>query len=126
MGHTAFRSTRLLERNQTDFVAINLRCDWSRGKSLFVRAGIGSDFSRRAVLRVPRLFNLKTDPYERAMMTSNTYWDWLLDHIWLFIPAQVFVGQMMQSLIEFPATQKPPSFSIDQMMEKLQAGATSA
>jgi arylsulfatase A-like enzyme len=78
------------------------------------------------VLRVPRLFNLKTDPYERAMMTSNTYWDWLLDHIWLFIPAQVFVGQMMQSLIEFPPTQTPPSFSIDQMMEKLKAGATSA
>ncbi len=76
-------------------------------------------------LRVPRLFNLKTDPYERAMMTSNTYWDWMLDHIWLFIPAQAFVGQMMQTLVEFPATQTPPSFSIDQMMEKLKAGASS-
>ena len=77
-------------------------------------------------LRVPRLFNLKTDPYERAMMTSNTYWDWMLDHIWLFIPAQAFVGQMMQTLVEFPPTQTPASFSIDQMMEKLKAGAGSA
>ena len=50
----------------------------------------------------------------------------MLDHIWLFIPAQVFVGQMMQTLIEFPPTQTPPSFSIDQMMDKLKAGATSA
>jgi arylsulfatase len=78
------------------------------------------------VLRVPRLFNLKTDPYEKAMLTSNTYWDWLIDHVFLFVPAQVFVGQMLQTLIEFPPTQTPASFSMDQVMEKLKAGAASA
>jgi hypothetical protein len=54
MGHTAFRSTRLLERNQTDFVAINLRCGRSGGKSLFAPAAFGADFSIRVVLRLPR------------------------------------------------------------------------
>ncbi len=77
-------------------------------------------------LRVPKVFNLRTDPYERADITSNTYFDWLLDHAWTLIPAQAFVGQMVQSLIEFPPSQTPSSFTIGKMMEKLQAGMTSA
>ena len=77
-------------------------------------------------LRVPRIFNLRTDPYERAMMTSNTYFDWLLDHAWVLVPAQVYVGRMLETLKEFPPSQAPASFSIDQVMEKLQDGATSA
>ncbi len=64
-------------------------------------------------LRVPKLFNLRTDPYERAVITSNTYYDWILDHVWLFIPAQAFVAQMLQTLVEFPATpgRRPASAS---------------
>ncbi|QBE49695.1 arylsulfatase [Leucobacter triazinivorans] len=77
-------------------------------------------------LRFPKLFNLRTDPYERADITSNTYWDWVLDHVFLFVPAQSYVASMLASLAEFPARQKPASFSIDQVMAKLQAGATSA
>jgi arylsulfatase len=38
-------------------------------------------------LRVPKIFNLRTDPYERADITSNTYYDWLLDHAFLLVPA---------------------------------------
>ena len=77
-------------------------------------------------LRVPRLFNLRTDPYERAMTTSNTYFDWLLEHVWVFVPAQAYVARMLDTLKEFPPSQAPASFSIDQVMEKLQAGAPSA
>jgi hypothetical protein len=77
-------------------------------------------------LRFPKLFNLRTDPYERADVTSNTYWDWVLDHIFLFVPAQAYVAEMLQTLAEFPPRQKPASFSIDQVMEKLSAGLTSA
>ncbi|MBN9139034.1 MAG: sulfatase-like hydrolase/transferase, partial [Phyllobacterium sp.] len=51
-------------------------------------------------LRFPKLFNLRTDPYERADITSNTYWDWVLDHIFLFVPAQAFVAEMLQTLVE--------------------------
>ena len=77
-------------------------------------------------LRVPKLFNLRTDPYERADITSNTYYDWLLEHAWIFIPAQAFVAQMLQSLVEFPPSQRPASFTITQLMEKLRSGIPSA
>ena len=46
-------------------------------------------------LRFPKLFNLRTDPYERADITSNTYWDWVLDHIFLFIPVQGIVADFL-------------------------------
>ncbi len=76
-------------------------------------------------LRFPKLFNLRTDPYERADITSNTYWDWVLDHIYLFFPAQKVVGDFLQTFVEFPPRQKAASFTIDQVLEKLQAGAGS-
>ena len=50
----------------------------------------------------------------------------MLDHIWLFIPAQTYVAQMLQTLAEFPARQEPASFSVDQVMEKLKAGIASS
>jgi len=77
-------------------------------------------------LRVPKIFNLRTDPYERADITSNTYYDWILDHAWVCVPMQAFVLQMIESLGEFPPRQKPASFSLDQVMEKLQTGLPSA
>jgi arylsulfatase len=76
-------------------------------------------------LRVPKIFNLRTDPYERADQTSNTYFDWMIDRAWLVIPAQALVAQMMQSLVEFPPSQKSASFTIGQLMKKLEAGLPS-
>jgi arylsulfatase len=77
-------------------------------------------------LRVPLIFNLRTDPFEQAPITSNTYYDWLLDHAWLAIPCQAFVFQMIQTLAEFPPRQKPASFSLDQVLAKLETGMPSA
>ena len=77
-------------------------------------------------LRVPKIFNLRTDPYERADITSNTYYDWLLDHAYLLVPAQALVGQFLATFKEFPPRQKASSFSIDQVMAKLEAGLHSA
>jgi len=77
-------------------------------------------------LRVPKIFNLKTDPFERADITSNTYYDWLLDHAWILVPSQMYVGEMLQTLAEFPPRQEPASFNIDRVLEKLQAGIGSA
>ena len=77
-------------------------------------------------LRVPKIFNLRTDPYERADITSNTYYDWMLDHAWLLVPVQAYVAQMLPTFAEFPPRQEPASFSIDQVLDKLQAGMTSA
>jgi arylsulfatase A-like enzyme len=77
-------------------------------------------------LRVPKIFNLRTDPYERADVTSNTYYDWLLDHAWIVVPLQAFVFNMIQSLAQFPPRQKPASFNLAQVLEKLQTGIPSA
>jgi arylsulfatase len=71
-------------------------------------------------LRVPLIFNLRRDPFERAIETSNTYYDWMIDRVFLLVPAQAYVGKFLETFREFPPRQKPASFSIDQVMEKLQ------
>jgi arylsulfatase A-like enzyme len=76
-------------------------------------------------LRAPLVFNLRIDPFERANLTSNTYYDWVLDHAWVFVPAQAFVLQMIQSLAEFPPRQKSASFGLEDVMAKLQVGQAS-
>ena len=70
-------------------------------------------------LRVPKIFNLRTDPYERADITSNTYYDWLLDHIYLLVPAQDYVGQFLATFRDYPQRQKAASFNMDEVMQKL-------
>ncbi|MEU4231253.1 arylsulfatase [Nonomuraea sp. NPDC026600] len=77
-------------------------------------------------LRVPKIFNLRTDPYERADITSNTYYDWLLEHAWLLVPAQAYIARLLTTFTDFPPRQAPASFGIDQVMDKLRAGMTSA
>jgi len=70
-------------------------------------------------LRLPLIFNLRRDPYERASITSNTYFDWLLDRAYLLVPAQAYVGEFLATFQEYPPRQKAASFSLDQVMEKL-------
>jgi len=73
-------------------------------------------------LRVPLIFNLRRDPYERAEITSNTYYDWMLDRAFLLVPAQAYVAEFLKSFKEFPPRQKAASFSLDQVMETLSMG----
>lgn len=77
------------------------------------------------MLRVPKMFNLRIDPFERADVTSNTYWDWVLDHAFLAVPTQAIVGRFLASFVEYPPRQKAASFTVDQVMEKLEAQITS-
>jgi len=72
-------------------------------------------------LRVPKLYNLRTDPYERADITSNTYYDWLLDHEFVMQAAQAIVTPFLETFKEFPPRQKAASFTIDQALEKMSA-----
>ena len=60
------------------------------------------------------------DPYERAPVTSNTYWDWYIDHVYLLVAAQHHVGQFLGTFREYPPRQKAASFTIDQVLETLQ------
>jgi arylsulfatase len=76
-------------------------------------------------LRLPKIFNLRTDPTERADITSNTYYDWLIDRAFLLVPAQTLVGEFLETFMEFPPAQKAASFSLDQVVEKIDAAMTS-
>lgn len=71
------------------------------------------------ILRVPKIFNLRTDPYERADQTSNTYYDRLLDHAFMMVPAQSIVGDFLATFKEFPPRQKSASFTLDRVKEML-------
>jgi arylsulfatase len=73
--------------------------------------------------RVPWLFNLRTDPYERSTITSNTYWDWYFDHVYLLVPMQSLVGQFLETFKAYPPRQKAASFTIDQVMEQMTSAA---
>lgn len=72
-------------------------------------------------LRVPKLYNLRTDPFERADITSNTYYDWLLSNAYLVFAGQTIMTQFLATFVEFPPRQRAASFSIDQAVDKLQS-----
>jgi arylsulfatase len=71
-------------------------------------------------LRIPKVFNLRTDPFERADITSNTYWDWMIDRAYLTYAAQFIVKQFLETFQAFPPRMKPASFGIDQVMKKME------
>jgi arylsulfatase len=75
-------------------------------------------------LRVPKLFNLRTDPYERADITSNSYYSWMIENAYLVLAAQGVIGPFLETFKEFPPRQKAASFTIDQAMERLEAVLT--
>ncbi len=77
-------------------------------------------------LRAPMVVNLRRDPYERAMITSNTYDDWWLDHAFMLVPAQAYVGEFLGTFKKYPPRQKAASFSLDQVMEQLSEGAAAS
>ena len=74
-------------------------------------------------LRIPLIMNLRRDPYERAPITSNTYYDWMLDRAYLLVPAQAYVGEFLSTFQEYPPRQKAASFSLDQVIETMTKGA---
>jgi arylsulfatase len=76
-------------------------------------------------LRVPKLFNLRTDPFERADFTSNTYYDWFIDNDYIALAATAIMTQFLETFVEFPPRQKAASFTIDQAVAKLEAALTS-
>jgi arylsulfatase len=75
-------------------------------------------------LRVPKLFNLRTDPFERADITSNTYYDWFLDNDYIALAATALVTQFLETFKDFPPRQEAASFTIDHVVEKLEATLT--
>ena len=70
-------------------------------------------------LRAPKLFDLRMDPFEKADHDSNTYEDWWVRHAFLIVPAQPLVAKYLKTFQEFPPSQKPASFNLDAVMEKM-------
>jgi arylsulfatase len=70
-------------------------------------------------LRLPKLFDLRSDPYERADITSNTYYDWVISQPYVIFAAQTVVGRFLDTFKEYPPSQHPDSFGIDQIVDKM-------
>ena len=70
-------------------------------------------------LRAPLLFNLRTDPFEKAILESGEYEKWYVERMFVMAPAQAIVAKELQTFKDFPPRQKPGSFSIGDAMEKL-------
>jgi arylsulfatase len=83
--------------------------------------GFGGWQEPLVTLRAPKLFNLRTDPFEEADISAIDYTHWRMDRIFLMVPAQQYVGKFLFSFKEFPPSQKVGSFSLDQVMEMLSA-----
>ena len=74
-------------------------------------------------LRVPLLFNLRRDPFEKAQHNSNTYNDWFLDRPFIIVPIQGLAAQFLQSMKEYPPSQAPGSFNLSKIEEQLRSNA---
>jgi hypothetical protein len=77
-------------------------------------------------LRFPKFFNVRPDPFETADHESMDYPRWRVEHALVMVPAQQYVGQFLATFKEFPPSQKPGSFSIDQAIKSLQVAANAA
>ena len=71
-------------------------------------------------LRLPKIFNLRTDPFERADHEGIDYPRWRLERTFLLVPAQAYVGKFLETFKEYPPRQKAHSFNLDEVMKKLQ------
>jgi arylsulfatase A-like enzyme len=76
-------------------------------------------------LRIPLLFNLRRDPFERAQHNSNTYNDWFLDRPFVIVPLQMFAGQFLMSMKDYPPSQTAGSFNLEKIQKQIEAGAGS-
>jgi arylsulfatase len=74
-------------------------------------------------LRLPKLFNLRTDPYEYADITSNTYWDWIAHTGIIALTGSTIVGRFLETFKEFPPIQKPNTFTIDDALNAMRDAA---
>jgi arylsulfatase A-like enzyme len=70
-------------------------------------------------LRLTKFYDLNSDPFERADITSNTYWDWLIDHVYVQYGAVAQIAEYLETYKEYPPSQKPASFSVDGLMENM-------
>ena len=69
------------------------------------------------VLRLPKVFNLRRDPFERADENSNSYWDWMIDKAYWTYAGAAATGEFLMTFGEYPPSQRPDSWSIDKLTD---------
>ncbi len=74
-------------------------------------------------LRVPLLFNLRRDPFEKSQHNSNTYNDWFLDRVFIMVPLQQVAGKFLMSMKEYPPSQTPGSFNLEKIQKTIEESA---
>ena len=72
-------------------------------------------------LRIPLIFNLRRDPFERAQHNANVYYDWLLDHAFVIVPIQGLAAKFLKTMQEYPPSQTPGSFNLSGIEKQLQS-----
>jgi arylsulfatase len=72
-------------------------------------------------LRVPLLFNLRRDPFERAQHNSNTYNDWFLDRVYVLAPMQQLAAKFLMTMKDYPPSQTPGSFNLEKVQKQIEA-----
>ena len=76
-------------------------------------------------LRIPKIFNLRRDPFERADEHSNSYWNWVLEHLFVTYPAQALAAEQIATFRDFPPRQDPASFNLDGVLKAVTDAAGS-
>ena len=97
-------------------------CSWSSACHGTMRVW-AEPFTR---LRLPKIFNLRTDPYEFADITSNTYYDWFLHNAYFIYAAQAGAAKFAETFKEFPPVQKPNTFTVDDALKEMSEAAGSS
>ena len=77
-------------------------------------------------LRLPKLYNLRTDPFEYASITSNSYWDWIMARGIIALSASVIASKFAETFKEFPPVQRPNTFTVDDALEKMREAVSGA
>ena len=72
-------------------------------------------------LRVPLLFNLRRDPFEKAQHSANVYNDWFLQRVFLLVPMQQYAGNFLKTMVDYPPSQSPGSFNLEKIQKQIEA-----
>jgi arylsulfatase len=124
-GHKAAGKNFKVHLDGYDFLPVGLRVNQWKLVFMEQRKHFFDVWAEPFVsLRIPKIFNLRSDPYERADTDSNNYRTWWIRHAFLLVPAQDYVGRFISTFQEFPPRQKPAKFNMDEVMRNMQEGAT--
>ena len=132
-GHdlTAFLSGQVAESPRKEFMYVNddgqvVAIRYDDWKVVFLEnrgEAFGVWREPFVELRVPLLFNLRRDPFERAQHNANTYNDWFLDRAFVIVPLQAMAGNFLKSMKDYPPSQSPGSFNVEKIQKQIEASA---